>query len=146
MVLRKGITGFCNSLPLKNSEINNILTYIEYPYIYSNIIEPQINNNYYVVNIQNKINGLKFKLLINGIYYVIAGVAMESKWMELEFINLPADFIGWFRNTEIMILNKEILETEAPEEEIKTLEKNEINQINYWKSKTYGEIIFNGYD
>jgi len=145
-ILRKGITGFGNVLCVNNDDINNILINIKYPYIYSDIIEPQNDNNYFSVNIQNKINGLKFKLLCNGIYLVLAGVTMESKWMELKFINLPDDFIEQINNDVIMILPKELLETKVPDGEIKILDKNEIAQINYWKSKTYGEIIFNGYD
>jgi len=153
MILRKGITGFYdtkdfgNIRSTKNDEIKTILKKILHPYIPSNVIEPQSDNNYFSVNIQNKTNGLNFKLLINEIYCMIAGVTSESKWMKLEFIDLPNDFIEQINfDNGFMILNKKLLETEVPKEEIKILDKAEMDQINYWKSKTYGEIIFNGYD
>jgi hypothetical protein len=66
--------------------------------------------------------------------------------MKLQFINLPEDFIEQIHNNEVIILNKEFLEQDMPEEELKLLDKNEIKQIQYWKSKKYGEILFNGYD
>jgi rRNA processing protein Gar1 len=144
MILRNGITGF-GSVE-KITEINNILGKIKYPYIYFDIIDPQVNNNYFTITIENKIDNKKFKLLINNTYYIIAGVTIESMWMELEFINLPNDFIEQLRDNKNIILDKNILEKEVSNEEIKILDKDEINQINYWKSKMYGEIIFNGYD
>jgi hypothetical protein len=135
MIIKKGITGFGNVPPIKKDEINSILKTIKYPYTYSNIIEPQPNTNYFTVDIQNKSNGINFKLLLNSIYTIIAGVTMESKWMELQFINLPEDFIEQMDNNEVIILNKEFLEKDMPEEELKLLDKNEIKQIQYWKSK-----------
>ena len=146
MIIKKGITGFGNVLSIKKDEINSILKTIKYPYTYSNIIEPQPNTNYFAIDIQNKLTGTNFKLLINSIYTIIAGVTMESKWMELQFINLPEDFIEQIHNNEIIILNKEFLKQDMPEEELKLLDNNEIKQIQHWNSKKYGEILFNGYD
>jgi hypothetical protein len=39
-----------------------------------------------------------------------------------------------------------VLESTVPDDEIEILAKDEKCQIKYWRSKTYGEIIFNGYD
>jgi hypothetical protein len=146
MVLKIGITGFGNVDSLTLNEINGFLKRIKYPYICSGIEEPKINTNYYCVNVSNKTEEIKFKLLVNCVYYIMAGITTESTWSELNFIDLPNDFIEQIKNNGIMILNKRILESEVPDNEIEILGKEEKSQIKYWKSKTYGEIIFNGYD
>ena len=146
MVLKKGITGFGHVSSLTINEINSVLEKIKYPYLYSNIIEPQVNNNYFCINIYNLNEKPNFKILINNTYYIIAGITMGSEWMNLHFIDLPNDFIKQIKGDEIIILNKSTLETKVPNNEINVLDDSEIKQINYWGSKTYGEIIFNGYD
>jgi hypothetical protein len=145
-ILKLGITGFGQIPSLTITEIKNVINKIKYPYICQNITEPQINNNYFSADVRNTFNGRSFKLLINDCYYFIAGITMENRWMELNFIDLPDDFICQIKNDAIVILNKNILDKNVPNNELKILGKEEIKQINYWKSKTYGEIIFNGYD
>ena len=105
-----------------------------------------MDTNYFSIDIINKKTGIDFKLLINGIYFIMAGVTTKSKWMELIFIDLPEDFIKQTKNDEIIFLNKSILNTCVPTNEIEVLKREEKEQIKYWGSKTYGEIIFNGYD
>ena len=65
MLLKTGITGFGKTSCLTTNEVKCFLKKVKYPYIYSNIIEPQINNNYFCVNIDNKINGNMFKLSLS---------------------------------------------------------------------------------
>jgi hypothetical protein len=146
MILRNGITGFSSDTFVKINGVKKLLDKIKYPYIYFDVLEPDVNNNYFTITVENKINGNKFKLLVNDTYYYITGATIESIWMELEFINLPEDLIDQIKDVGITILDKEILEKEVPKDEIKILNENEIKQIKYWGSKTYGEIIFNGYD
>ena len=146
MLLRKGITGFGNTSFLTIDEVKTVLRNIKYPYIHSNIVEPQISSNYFRTEIENKINNLKFSLLINSKFFVIAGTTTESKWLDLNFIDLPSDFTEQIKNDNITIVNKNKLETKIPQSEFEILDKQEISQIKYWKSETYGEIIFNGYD
>ena len=76
----------------------------------------------------------------------MAGVTTESAWMDLQFIDLPNDFIELVEDEKIIILDKNKLETKVSSHEMEKLDKKEIYQIKYWGSKTYGEIIFNGYD
>jgi hypothetical protein len=146
MILKQGITGFGNVDILTLGEVKDFLKNIKYPYMCSDVVEPEISTNYYRVNIYNKINGMNFDLLVNAVYYIIAGVTTESTWHELHFIDLPNDFIEQIRYNKIMILNNETLGSKVPNNEIEILAKEEKRQIKYWKSKTYGEIIFNGYD
>ncbi|MCL2289174.1 MAG: hypothetical protein FWC34_00485 [Bacteroidetes bacterium] len=146
MILKAGVTGFGKNRLLTLMEITNVLKNINFPYIYSNILEPKMDTNYFSIDIINKKTGIDFKLLINGIYFIMAGVTTKSKWMELIFIDLPEDFIKQTKNDEIIFLNKSILNTCVPTNEIEVLKREEKEQIKYWGSKTYGEIIFNGYD
>jgi hypothetical protein len=85
-------------------------------------------------------------LLINSAYYIIAGVTIESEWLNLYFIDLPNDFTEQIKNDNIIILDKNKLETKVSNSELEILDKQEIKQVEYWLSETYGEIIFNGYD
>ena len=146
MILKKGITGFSKISSLTIDEVKTMLKNIRYPYIYSNIVEPQISNNYFRIEIEDKINKLKFSLLINSSYYIIAGVTAESKWLDLQFIDLPIDFTEQIKNDDITITGKNKLETKVPNSELEILDKQELKQIKYWKCETYGEVIFNGYD
>ena len=65
-----------------------------------------------------------------------------------QLIRHPAQLKNQILNfqTEIQILDLDILNQEPTKIEKKNLGKTEIEQIDYWDSKTYGEIIFNGYD
>ena len=144
--IKKGITGFGDISTLTIDDVKTVLKNIRYPYIYSNIRRPQANNNYFCIEIENKINKSKFNLLINSAYYIIAGVTIESEWLNLHFIDLPNDFTEQIKNDNIIILDKNKLETKVPNSELEILDKQEIKQVEYWLSETYGEIIFNGYD
>ena len=148
MILKKGITGLRSFKDpvLESTAINSILEKINYPYIYYDLVEPQINTNYFSLVIHNKNHDTKFKLLVNGVYYIVAGVTIESECMCLDFITMPKDFTDQCNDGQTMVLNKEILETIVPKKEIAVLGRAEIEQINYWGSRKYGEIIFNGYD
>jgi hypothetical protein len=145
-MLSSGITGFGGMPFLAIVEIKNVLKSIYYPYNYFKLIGPQKNNNYYTVCIKNQKSNEIFKIIINNRYWVMAGITTESTSDNLNFIDLPEEFISQINRNELTILNKEILETKAPENEIKILNKDEIEQIKYWGSKKYGEIIFNNYD
>jgi hypothetical protein len=85
---------------------------------------------------------------LNIYYWIISSVTIESSWMNLEFINFDNQLKSQILNfkPEIEILNVDILNLTASEIEIENLGKKEIEQIKYWNSKTYGEIIFNGFD
>jgi hypothetical protein len=146
MILKQGITGFGNVDIVTLEEVKVFLKNIKYPYMCSDVGAPEISTNYYRVNIYNKINGMNFDLLVNAVYYIIAGVTTESTWRELYFIDMPNDFIEQIQDNKIMILNNERLGSTVPDDELEILTKEEKRQIKYWKSKTYGEIIFNGYD
>lgn len=146
MLLKKGVTGFGNTSSLTIDEVKTVLKNIRYPYIPLKITEPQANSNYFCIEIENKIDELKFNMLINSKYYIIAGITTESEWLDLHFIDFPSDFTEQIKNDNIIIMDKNESETKVPNNELEILDKKEIEQIKYWKSETYGEIIFNGYD
>lgn len=146
MLLKKGITGFGNASSLSIDEVKTVLKNTRYPYTYSTIVEPHISSNYFRIEIEDKINKSKFHLLVNSKFYIIAGVTTDSSWGSLIFIDLPNDFIKQIENDDITIVSKNKLEAKVPKNELEILGKQELNEIKYWKSETYGEIIFNGYD
>jgi hypothetical protein len=131
MILKYGITGFGNVDIITLGEVKDFLKNIKYPYMCSDIAEPEISTNYYRVNIYNKISGAKFDLLANAVYYMVAGVTPESTWRELHFIDVPNDFIEQVQDDRIMILNSETLEGKVPDDEIEVLAKEEKRQIKY---------------
>ncbi len=151
-LLKKGITGFFKKENIKKHteiQIKDFIKNIKFPYILIGEIEsPNHSSNYYRFTILKQNKNEKFDLLINSCFWIIAGIKSESSWMNLDFIDIDSNLSEQLtnQNAELQILNKELLDSIIPEEEINILDKSEIDQIIYWKSETYGEIIFNGYD
>ncbi len=151
MILPKGITGFAKpskdekslltkeilSQLIKNIKHNSFIEFIRFQ-------EIEASTNYYKLTLSqyNK----EIKILINGIFPLYCGVK-NYNWQELEFIHLSDKIISLFPEPfnylKPCILEKNIFQKE---EYLANLDKYELKQIKYWKSKTFGEVIFNGYD
>ena len=153
-ILKRGITGFDKPIEIKEhseQEIKEFLKCISIPYNYIKtykIESPHESSNYFRISMINQIKNDRFDILLNTYYWVISSVKIESNWMNLEFLEFDNLLKNQIMNVKpnIEILNVDILNQNASEIEKENLGKTEINQIEYWNSKTYGEIIFNGYD
>jgi hypothetical protein len=152
IILKKGITGFDKPKEINEhsiTEIENLIKNIKYPFVkIGEIKTPNESSNYFRISLINQIENLKFDILINIYYWVISSVKFESNWMNLEFLEFDNQLKNQILNfqTEIQILDVNILNQEVSKIEKENLGKTENEQIEYWDSKTYGEIIFNGYD
>ena len=93
-MIRRGITGFgqanLNDLDLKILQFKKKVLSDE-KYTLLEIIEQQVSNNYLQVCL-NKINeNKKIKILINCQFGYSCCVDFDSKWMNLNFIDLEPD-------------------------------------------------------
>ena len=151
-ILKKGITGFDKPKEINEhsiTEIENLIKNIKYPFVKSGEIKkPNESSNYFRISLINQIENNRFDILINIYYWIISSVKTESNWMNLEFIEVDTQLITQILNfrSEILILNVDVLNQKASKIEMENLGKIEIENIEYWDSETYGEIIFNGYD
>lgn len=151
-ILKRGVTGFDKPNEINEHsilEIENLIRNINYPFFkIEQIRKPNQSSNYFRISIINQKENTRFDILLNIYYWIISSITIESNWMNLEFINFDNQLKSQILNfkPEIEILNVDILNQTASEIEIENLGKKEIEQIKYWNSKTYGEIIFNGYD
>ena len=101
--------------------------------------------NFYRVEILDKMRNLKFAILFNAQYRYYCGVTIESSWMKLSFIDLDLKIRNHF-DREFEFLSPVQLNQVANSEDLKDLSKTEIDQIKSWNSRSFGEIIFNGFD
>jgi hypothetical protein len=151
-ILKKGITGFDKPKEINEhsiAEIENLIKNIKYPFVKTGEIKkPNESSNYFRISLINQIDNNRFDILLNIYYWIISSVKAESNWMNLEFLEFNNQLKNQILNfhTEIQILDVGTLNQEASRIEKENLRKTEIEQIEYWDSKTYGEIIFNGYD
>lgn len=151
-ILKLGITGFNKPKNIQQHSINameNLLKNIKYPFVNNSEIQlPNNNTNYFRIAFINQIENSKFDVLINQYYWIMCGVKTDSEWMNLQFLELDNQFKNQIQNFEpkIQILDVVTLNHEIEETEKANLGKTEIEQMEYWNSKTYGEIVFNGFD
>jgi hypothetical protein len=151
-ILKKGITGFDKPKEINEhsiAEIENLIKNIKYPFVKSGEIKkPNESSNYFRISLINQIENNRFDILINIYYWIISSVKTENSWMNLEFLEVDNQLITQILNfrSEILILNVDVLNQKASKIEMENLGKIEIENIEYWDSETYGEIIFNGYD
>ena len=155
MILLKGITGFTSiqeyfDIPKISNEsikeatekfvINNT------EYVIVNLIEPTQNSNYYLLNLKNIINNYIVKLIFNSHYKYFSCVEKEVSWCERIFSDLPQSIINNYESFGFSYLSKQILEKKVSANEMKLLANCEKEQIEYWESEIFGEIIYNNYD
>ena len=162
MNLAKGITGFWHQKqdePLRligENEIRNLIYQVLNRRLKDGkgnqmnerlsaftIDPPTYDTNYYRVELQ--VMQKKIVVLINGNHPYFCGIKSESSWMNLQFVELP-DHIRRIFSRVFNYLSTDILNSPLQSYHLQNLNKVEVEQINYWKSRIIGEVIFNGYD
>lgn len=149
MKLLKGITGFDTESTFDLTQLNAVLSNITQPYLkQGELKKPNESSNFYQQKIKDERTKKEFFLIANSTYFIFACVE-NSRCFDLRFIDFPIDLITQLKatvNSDLVVLNrKEALES-VETSDLKDLAESELKQINYWKSKTVGEIIFNCYD
>lgn len=109
------------------------------------ILNPDSTSNYYKLLFINKTTLQELNVIINSSNPFYAGLISDSKWMNLKFIDLPSEIKACF-DQHFTYLDPISLAEKLTTEDLSSLSQSEANQIRYWDSKTYGEVIFNGYD
>lgn len=149
VILKRGITGF--SSPNDNLEIKDLVTEVirdlkfDRDFKVIEFIEVSQSCNYFRIKCESLANGDQMDIVINLNYPIYGGITKESSWMKLSFIELP-DLLRKYFDENFKYLSKETLEVVVNEFDLVYLDEVERNQIKYWESKTFGDIIFNGYD
>ena len=114
-------------------------------YSIKEINRPMASSNYYELIFST--NRLNMKALINSHYPFMCFVDKgKSSWMNLHFLNVEEALINYFKMKGFTVLTKDYLENDVDKEELRLLSDIELKQIEYWKTKRRGDIIFNGYD
>ncbi|HAD80588.1 MAG TPA: hypothetical protein DCF99_16150, partial [Flavobacteriaceae bacterium] len=73
----------------------------------------------------------------------------KNRCFDLKFIDFPVELISQLKaevNSSLILLNPKELNKKVEVSDLELLGETEIKQINYWKSKTLGEIVFNCFD
>ena len=153
MKLPKGITGFGYLSPQHSAgfitKVEQKLAAISRCRILE-VHPPQPSNNYYSIDFEyfskQQKEPLLFSLLVNAVYKRYALIdTRKSEWMQLHFVNPPMEIsqkLGFL----LEAFTLEQLKLPIEQLNLSELAPQELNQINYWKSKTLGSIVFNGYD
>ncbi len=151
MILKKNVTGFFDQsdTPTKVDleEIKSIVYALEFTKIYKikEFKEPEQNRNYFKITLLNLTTNDNVCILINGQYPYYCGVICGRNWMNNTFIELPSTLRNCL-DTKFDFFTPADLNAVVNTIDLKELSNAELKQIQYWKSKTFGEIIFNGYD
>ena len=153
MKLKKGITGFGSAKELLIKPFVDIALFKSslYPIEYTgqfkimDFKDTEINTNYSRVAIKDKLSNNDFDILVNNYYPYYCGVTSHSAWMNFTFIDLPNEIRNCL-DENFEYLTTTDLNLRVDDENLSELSEPELKQIKYWKSKTFGEIIFNGYD
>ena len=148
-ILKRGVTGFDPSLPVHDSEaVLKVFKLLQYPFVKNGALNgPHQSANYFRLTVLNTVEKDRFDVLINGRCWLMAGIKPESTWMQLQFIDLPISFKKLFQSISFLkIFDATVMNRTVPKKELECLGVTELKQITYWNSKTYGDIIFNGYD
>lgn len=149
-ILKKGITGFNTEATITEKQVKTFLNRITYPFDvdYNNIQAPNTSSNYWRVPYFDSSENEHFDLLINSTLWYLAIVSKKSSWMNLDFLNFSPDMYHQIRSIggPEMLMQKQILDRDIEPQDLEELDKSEIEQITYWKSRTIGEVMFNGYD
>ncbi len=87
-------------------------------------------------------------MIVNSIYLIFACVE-KNRCFDLKFIDFPVELISQLKaevNSSLILLNPKELNKKVEVSDLELLGESEIKQINYWKSKTLVEIVFNCFD
>jgi hypothetical protein len=153
MKFKKGITGFWaivekHPIPQIDEKKLKECAYMadfSTEFKLEDILTPDPVINYYKIFYRNRRTNEAVALVVNSHYPYYAAITIDSSWMQLTFVDLP-DILKQLFDIEFEYLSVALLNSEFTKSDMSELFTDEIRQINYWKSKTYGEVIFNGYD
>ena len=147
-MIKEGITGFnCSDLEGLSNKLKllkkNILHLKKYKI--NAFYDQNETSNYVRIKLYDFIENKKIDLLINCQYGYSCCVTDESSWMNIEFIEIPHLLERKLQDI-FPCLKPKYLNSKLEDIDIRNLSKTEKEQIDYWKSETKGEVIFNGYD
>ncbi len=149
MKLQKGITGLGSEPTFVMEDLVNVLKNIKQPFVkIGDIHRPNESTSFYQVKLKNVKNDEEFYLLMNSTYMIFACVN-KNRCFDLNFIDFPTDLITQIKanfKSSVILLNPKDLIRKIEQHDLEFLSESEMKQINYWKSKTVGEVIFNCYD
>jgi hypothetical protein len=154
MKLKKGITGFSNqwereAIPAIDEKllkdcVHQINHFTSYKLV--NLQNPGTSSNYYKISYKHQHVKEQITIVINGCYPYFTGVNAHNDWLSLHFVPLPKEVTEKLEEAGFIYLTPEFLNSIFDNKDLDELSESEIEQITYWKSKTFGEVIFNGYD
>ncbi|MGV0980283.1 hypothetical protein [Empedobacter falsenii] len=149
MKLQKGITGFDATPNYTTEDLEKILKRINYPFIKTEVVlKVNDSSNFYQIKINHQKTKQDFYLIVNSTYLIFACVE-KNRCFDLKFIDFPVELISQLKaevNSSLILLNPKELNKKVEVSDLELLGDTEIKQINYWKSKTLGEIVFNCFD
>ncbi|MBW1619097.1 MULTISPECIES: hypothetical protein [Empedobacter] len=149
MKLQKGITGFDTTPNYTTEDLEKILKGIKYPFTKTEVVlKMNDSSNFYQIKINYQKTKQDFYLIVNSTYLIFACVE-KNRCFDLKFIDFPIELISQLKsevNSSLILLNPKELNKKVDVSDLELLGESEIKQINYWKSKTLGEIVFNCFD
>lgn len=151
-ILKKGVTGFDKPMHIQehsNIAIEDFVRCITHPFMkIGEILLPDGSSNYFRIHIVHKVQNKKFDILLNQYYWIVACVTSDSTWMNLNFLEFDTQIKNQILSyhSEIEVLNGSFLMQEVSRLAMESLGTTEKEQIEYWEAKTYGQILFNGFD
>jgi hypothetical protein len=154
MKLKKGITGFYHRTEeetiqkLDRKSLKECAYTCDYStnYRLKKLLNPDQTSNYYRISYKHAKKDVKIDVVVNSHYPYFAGIKPESSWMNLNFISLPEEIRQKFEEEGFIYLAPQVLSAHFDKNDLDELSESELQQIAYWKSRTFGEVIFNGYD
>ncbi|WP_324026483.1 hypothetical protein QSV08_03075 [Maribacter sp. BPC-D8] len=147
-MIKEGITGFnCSNLEGLSNKLELLKKNILYlkKYKIKAFYDQNETSNYVRIKLYDFIENEKIDLLINCQYGYSCCATDESSWMNIEFIEIPHLLERKLQDI-FPCLKPKYLNSKLEDIDIRNLSKTEKEQIEYWKSETKGEVIFNGYD
>lgn len=147
-LIQKGITGFSSTY--KAAAIEDIKSFSTCIHtIMEGKVEWEdsdiVGKNYYwfFVSTDNQ----EFSFFLNA-YYPIVAIRRESPKIQFGFLTTD-EIKEQFPKLQLFhyeVLSREVLEQELLVSEVEALDEAEVKQAQYWKPRTYEEIIFNNWD
>ncbi len=145
MKLQQGVTGFDASTSLEFQDLDGVVSRVKQLKQFKVLffLEPSPGNNFYRIGIEG-FSGVKIEVLVNAIYPLFCGVK-DGASLEKEFLELPEEVKVKFQK-RYSYLTPEYLNSCFTATDIDVLSNVEKEQVSYWGSKTFGEVIFNCFD
>lgn len=147
-MIKEGITGFnCSDLHDLDHKLESLKVSILSlkKFKIKTVYDQNESSNYVRIKLRDYIENTEIDLLINVQYGYSCAVTNESSWMNLKFIDIPTILENKVKDI-FPCLKPEYLNSKLNDMDIRNLTKVERKQVEYWKSETKGEVIFNGYD